>query len=176
MPESVTDRCTKAHECVFLLSKSARYYYDAEAIQELGKDWSVGGPSTGIKETTHYGAGNGGNSGLKAIAARYASGEQPPTRNKRSVWTVPTSPYPEAHFATFPPELVWPMVLAGCPLGGTVLDPFAGTGTVLRVAEENGRRGVGIELNEQYVALAEARTKAPVQKPLIPIGKDRVDG
>lgn len=115
MPESVTDRPTKAHEQVFLLSKSARYFYDADAIRE-------------------------------------AHG-----RNKRSVWTVATRPYPEAHFATFPPKLIEPMVLAGCPRDGVVLDPFAGSGTTLQVAVAHGRSAIGIELNPAYAALAERR-------------------
>lgn len=181
MPESVRDRCTKSHEHIFLLAKSARYYYDAEAIAEEAQDWSTSGPGTGIKETDHYGAGNGGNGGLAKLAARYkssgnkarkprpgspeshtgnAAGSIPwegNTRNKRSVWTVPPQAFnmemckgceriydlseyralrrekqPEnkpdrvfckcgehnqwlSHFATFPPDLIEPCVLAGCP-------------------------------------------------------------
>jgi DNA modification methylase len=157
MPEAVQDRPTKAHEQVFLLSKQAAYYYDAAAIAELSKDWSTGGPGTGILSTEHYGAGNGGNSGLGALAARYKRGEAQQKRNKRSVWTVATRPYPAAHFATFPARLIEPMVLAGCPGGGLVLDPFAGSGTTLQVAVERGRNALGIELNPAYVALAEKR-------------------
>jgi DNA modification methylase len=104
MPESVTDRPTRSHEYIFLLTKSARYFYDAEAVREQGKDWSTGGPGTGITPTLHYGADNGGNEGLSDLASRYKSGEQAAGRNRRSVWTVTTQPYPEAHFATFPPR------------------------------------------------------------------------
>jgi DNA modification methylase len=120
MPESVIDRPTKAHEQVFLLSKSARYYYEHVAIREADSGQGAG-------------------------------------RNKRSVWSVATRPYPDAHFATFPPKLVEPMVLAGCPGGGLVLDPFAGSGTTLQVAVERGRNALGIELNPAYVSLAESR-------------------
>ena len=135
MPESVLDRPTNAHEHVFLLTKSARYFYDAEAIREPAKDWSRGGPGTGIQETFHYGAGNGGNAGLSDLAARYKSQgggfsrkyaeaqpnhgamrlERPDVvgRNKRNVWEIATQPYAEAHFATFPTKLVEPCLLAG---------------------------------------------------------------
>jgi len=136
MPESVTDRPTKSHEYVFLLTKSARYYYDAEAIREEGKDWTTGGPGVGIKETQHYGVGNGGNAGLKGIAARYKTGEQAAGRNCRSVWTITTQPYPNAHFATFPEALPERCITAGtsergaCPLCG------AGWG---RVVEKGSR-------------------------------------
>lgn len=118
MPESVTDRPTRSHEYVFLLTKSARYFYDAEAIREQGKDWSSGGPGVGIAETQHYGAGNGGNGGnggLSDLASRYKDGEQASGRNRRTVWEVATRAYSEAHFATFPPKLIEPCVLAGSP-------------------------------------------------------------
>jgi DNA modification methylase len=156
MPESVTDRPTKAHEYLFLLAKSERYHYDADAIAEQGKDWSTGGPGVGIKETHHYGAGNGGNAGLKGIAAKYRSADPPTTRNRRSVWTIPTMAYAGAHFATFPEKLIEPCILAGCPVGGLVLDPFIGSGTVGSVAERLGRRWVGTDLS--YQDLAKKRT------------------
>ena len=180
MPESVTDRCTKAHEYLFLLSKSARYHYDAAAIAEQAKDWSTGGPGEGIKETLHYGAGNGGNGGLAALAGRYKRKRADriggnkhndtkhsdgsvftgcETRNKRSVWTVNTQSFPEAHFATFPPALIEPCILAGCPKGGTVLDPFGGAGTTGLVADRLGRNAILIELNPEYAAIAERRIK-----------------
>jgi len=162
MPESVTDRCTKAHEYIFLLSKSARYYYDNEAVKEDAQDWSKGGPGVGIKETHHYAPSNGGNAGLKAIAQRYKDGVPIPTRNRRSVWTVTTKPYSGAHFATFPPKLIEPCILAGCPEGGTVLDPFTGSGTTAVVALNNGRNFVGTELNPDYVKLAEDRISQSV--------------
>lgn len=182
MPESVTDRPTKAHEYLFLLSKGPRYCYDADAIREEGKDWSTGGPGVGIANTAErYGAGNGGNDGLAKLAGRYrgtqgasaARGEVSgnpdrdnpgggvgvglTTRNKRSVWTVATQPYAGAHFATFPPKLIEPCILAGCPEGGTVLDPFAGAGTTGVVALRHARSFVGVELNPAYVALARSR-------------------
>lgn len=157
MPESVRDRCTKAHEYLFLLSKSPRYYFDADAIAEQAKDWTTGGPDVGIQETQHYGAGNGGNGGLKAIAARYKSGDAPPTRNKRSVWTIATQPFREAHYATFPAALVEPCILAGCPEGGTVLDPFGGSGTTGMVASRLHRNAILIELKPENVAMSERR-------------------
>ena len=153
MPESVTDRCTKSHEYLFLLSKSERYYYDHEAIKE---------PATpGCHTTTQKSFG-----GQAAGAVVKPSGNQIPgstfswgeTRNKRTVWTIATQPYSEAHFATFPPKLIEPCILAGCPSGGLVLDPFAGSGTTIQVAQQLGRRGVGIELNPAYITLADTRT------------------
>jgi DNA modification methylase len=150
MPESVTDRPTKAHETVFLLSKSARYYYDGVAIREPDQ----GGDHARL--VLHKPDPSGGlmspHMGIRTNGGRNGDG-----RNKRSVWTVATQPYPDAHFATFPPKLIEPMVLASCPRGGTVLDPFAGAGTTLQVALANGREAIGIELNPEYVALAERR-------------------
>jgi DNA modification methylase len=157
MPESVTDRPTKSHEYVFLLTKSARYFYDAKAIREEGKDWTTGGPGVGIKETQHYGVGNGGNAGLKGIAARYKTGEQAAGRNCRSVWTITTQTYPDAHFATFPEALPERCITAGTKLGDTVLDPFTGSGTTGQVAVQLGRSFVGIELNAAYADLARTR-------------------
>jgi DNA modification methylase len=114
MPESITDRPAKAHEYVFLFTKSARYFYDAEAVKESGKDWSHSGPGIGIKNTAErYGANNGGNDGLAKLAGRYKSGEQSVNRNRRSVWEIPTAPFPGAHFATFPPKLVAICLQAG---------------------------------------------------------------
>ena len=120
MPESVTDRCTKAHEYIFLLTKSAKYYYDNEAIAEKSiwaeKDKRfINGPSDGIKKKDGIYA-------MQSCGAYNESGN----RNRRSVWTIPTNGYKEAHFATFPEDLVIPMIKAGCPEGGVVLDPFAG--------------------------------------------------
>jgi len=127
MPESVTDRCTKAHEYIFLLSKKPKYYYDAEAVKEEASGGSISG---GTEET----------------------------RNKRSVWEVTTKPYSGAHFATFPPDLIKPCILAGCPTGGTVLDPFGGSGTTGMVALELGRSAELIELNPDYVEIINERT------------------
>lgn len=129
MPESVLDRPTKAHEYVFLLSKSERYYYDAAAIAEEGV----------------YPAGHVVTGSLK--------------RNKRSVWHIPTQPFPGAHFAVMPMALAEPCVLAGCPRGGAVLDPFAGAGTVGVVALRHGRSFTGIELNPAYCDLARERIR-----------------
>ena len=146
MPESVTDRCTKSHEYLFLLTKNERYFYDADAIAEP-------------LETPAHAPGN-----KKVDASRNDADQMQKvwglsgTRNKRTVWTVATSPYAEAHFATFPPKLIEPCILAGCPSGGLVLDPFAGSGTTIQVAQQLGRQGVGVELNPAYITLADTRT------------------
>ncbi len=154
MPESVTDRPTKAHEYLFLLSKNERYYYNAEAIKEQSAN---GGKVVSLGEKSFSrGQANGANvnpSG-NGLCDTYTVGAN---RNKRSVWTVPTSPYPEAHFATYPPDLIKPCILAGCPTGGTVIDPFGGSSTTGMVALELGRKAVLIELNPAYVKLAEDR-------------------
>jgi DNA modification methylase len=156
MPESVRDRTTKAHEMVYLLTKSAKYYWDQEAVREpLGT--LPNAQSRGPKDTPlERGPRESGNTGLHDMAMRMRSGNIS-GRNIRSVWTIPTAPFPEAHFATFPPKLVEPMVKAGCPKGGTVLDPFAGTGTTGLVALSLGRHFIGIELNADYCAMARAR-------------------
>lgn len=150
MPESVTDRCTKAHEYIFLLSKSERYWYDADAIAEKSKGITERiAPSD---EPKRHGFATVRGSGVKRLGGDA-------TRNRRSVWTVPTAPYSEAHFATYPPDLIRPCVLAGCPEGGVVLDPFFGSGTTGQVALEYGRKFVGIELNPEYARLAERRIR-----------------
>jgi DNA modification methylase len=146
MPESVTDRPTKAHEYVFLLSKSARYFYDADAIRETTPSrpsrvevWSSN-RTTVTRRWSQRALGltaDGHDHGRHAPRAESAYGVG--GRNKRSVWTVATQPYPGAHFATFPPKLIEPCILAGCPEGGTVLDPFAGAGTTGMVALRHGR-------------------------------------
>ncbi len=159
MPESVTDRCTKAHEYVFLLSKSPRYFCDMASIAEPAQDWSQGGPGVGIKETTHYGAGNGGNAGLKGIAQRYKDGDAPPTRNKRSVWSIATQSFADAHFATMAPELAETCIKAGCPVGGVVLDPFGGAGTTGLVADRLQRSAILVELNPAYADIADRRIR-----------------
>ena len=157
MPESVTDRPTRSHEYVFLLSKSARYYYDADAIREqtntmaTWEEWVAGDgrkmPSGNLVEGVNAGFG-----------AKQDSFTHPAGRNKRSVWEIATQPYAKAHFATFPEKLVEPCILAGCPEGGAVLDPFAGSGTVGLVAERLGRHSVLIEANEEYCEMARERT------------------
>jgi len=144
MPESVRDRCTKAHEYIFLLSKEPRYYFDAEAIREPAK-WERWGHQTENKK--HSGtAGHLGGKRLDELPVKDA-------KNRRSVWTISTKPYSGAHFATFPPDLIEPCVLAGCPVGGTVLDPFGGSGTTAGVALKHGRQAVLCELNPEYAAL-----------------------
>jgi site-specific DNA-methyltransferase (adenine-specific) len=158
MPESVTDRCTKAHEYVFLLSKSARYYFDADSIKEGAVNTKM--PGRKIKQTTHYGEMNGGNAGLTSFIGKYHEEGLPKHRNRRSVWTVTTKPFKGAHFATFPPDLIEPCILAGCPVGGVVLDPFGGSGTTAGVALKNGRKAVLCELNPQYAAMIPTRIAA----------------
>jgi site-specific DNA-methyltransferase (adenine-specific) len=163
MPESVRDRCTKAHEYVFLLSKSERYYFDAEAIKEpVVCDRK---PGQKVNTTEHYGAKNGGNSVLTGLLQRYHNGNAPTHRNRRSVWTVTTKPFKGAHFATFPPDLIEPCVLAGCPAGGVVLDPFGGAGTTGLVAQRHGRRAILCELNPEYAEMARARIDAETAPP-----------
>ena len=144
MPESVTDRCTKSHEYIFLLSKNAKYYFDNESIKE---------DSVTIikKRTRKTGTGVDSNIGNKGSAGNNGK------RNKRSVWTVPTKPFKGAHFATFPPDLIEPCVLAGCPEGGTVLDPFGGAGTTGLVAQQHNRDSILIELNPDYIDIPEKR-------------------
>lgn len=157
MPESVTDRCTKAHEYIFLMSKSPRYFYDAEAIKEE----NVTAPhAAGYTSGDEYAIGpmdRGGCSQREGDQTRIwgANG-----RNKRSVWTVATAPFKEAHFATFPPELIRPCIKAGCPQGGIVLDPFGGAGTTGYVAAQEKRGYVLIELNPAYVEMAKTRLSA----------------
>lgn len=145
MPESVQDRPTKAHEYLFLLSRSERYHYDADAIKEpvtLGASHPRG---SGVNPKARANA-----SGAKRNASFSAAvSGLVEDRNKRSVWTIPTQAYADAHFATFPEALVEPCILAGCPVGGLVLDPFLGSGTVGAVAERLGRRWVGTDLSYQ---------------------------
>lgn len=181
MPESITDRPTKAHEYMFLLSKSERYYYDHEAIKEPS---AYNGPNNGVgfghgtdkeirdRDRIRGSAGvinrplnSGRRSGNKERkhgenigAINQHLGRSVPwegnTRNKRTVWTVPTVAFPEAHFATFPPKLIEPCILAGCPEGGTVLDPFGGSGTTSMVAQKLGRDSIYIDLNPEYLQMA----------------------
>lgn len=163
MPESVTDRCTKAHEHVFLLTKSPRYFFDADAIAEgLQTD-----PKERYEERARItGRGQQGAAGARGND-RDRSGGFPPRqgeamglRNKRSVWTIPTQPYAEAHFATMAPRVAELCILAGCPAGGIVLDPFGGAGTTGMVADRLGRDAILIELNPAYAALARQRLVA----------------
>lgn len=157
MPESVTDRCTKAHEYMFMLVKSERYYYDAAAIAEPAiRAGEVSTPS----ETT-MSRGQAIARGVKPSGnATKNTFTVSDTRNKRSVWSVSSQPFPEAHFATFPPDLIEPCIMAGCPKGGTVLDPFGGAGTTGMVADRLGRNAILIELNPEYADMAERRIHA----------------
>jgi DNA modification methylase len=173
MPESVTDRCTKAHEYLFLLSKRERYYFDQDAILEacspatharLSQDVQaqigsarVPGKTNGNmkavgRKLAEPGSGTKNNSSFDAAMAI-----MPEKRNKRSVWEVTTQPFPEAHFATFPEDLIKPCILAGCPAGGTVLDPFFGSGTTGLVASKLHCKCIGVELNAEYIKIAEKR-------------------
>lgn len=155
MPESVTDRPTKAHEYIFLLSKSERYFYDAEAIKEKSVD-----PKGSANRYNYAFSGRDGlimPDGKPQQIALKGMREFSGMRNKRTVWNIATKPYKEAHFATFPPELPEICIKAGCPQGGTVLDPFAGAGTTLYVAEQLGRNSIGIELNPEYIEIAKTR-------------------
>jgi site-specific DNA-methyltransferase (adenine-specific) len=159
MPESVRDRCTKAHEYVFLLTKSERYWYDAEAVSEAVACVRGPGNRNPLKGVVEDPKKHATRAGLHKAAERWRQEGPPESRNRRSVWTVTTKPYSGAHFAVMPPDLVEPCIKAGCPEGGTVLDPFAGSGTTLAVAAELGRSGIGCELNPEYIQLAEQRIK-----------------
>ena len=203
MPESVTDRPTKSHEYIFLLSKSRKYYYDAEAIREPciypGDDRKgrakgdhkqnsqVDGKVNRIQPRKEYCIPSGRDIKKGDHSTIHQQGSLPKKdkqrghgrryagfndrwysmtkeeqglngRNKRSVWTIATHPYPEAHFATFPEKLIEPCILAGCPEGGIVIDPFIGSGTTAKVAQEMKRNFIGIELNQEYIPLIEKRT------------------
>ncbi|MBH3364826.1 MULTISPECIES: DNA-methyltransferase [Pseudomonas] len=183
MPESIKDRCTKAHEYLFLLSKGPRYYFDQAAIREPAAASSVARWSQDVSEQagstrqprktngpmkavggsrrnsfardTKYSGGEHGQTGQHRAGRADIDYDQ--TRNKRSVWTVATASFKGAHFATFPPDLIRPCVLAGAPRGGLVLDPFGGAGTTALVAMQEGRRSVICELNPEYAALARQR-------------------
>lgn len=196
MPESVTDRCTKAHEYIFLFSKSSQYHYDHEAIKEPVATSTVARLAQNVADQKGSDRVPGKTNGtMKAVRSKANSfrreeskraqvipgqsvGTHRPdraeseydtdTRNKRSVWTVATKPFSGAHFAVFPPELIIPCVLAGCPVGGTVLDPFGGSGTTGIVAVENSRKAILCELNPDYAAMAAGRINdAQRQKRLI---------
>ncbi|MDA4846416.1 DNA-methyltransferase [Hoeflea poritis] len=156
MPESVKDRCTKSHEYIFLLTKSPQYYFDVDSIREE--------PVTTPKASAKGYGGQSWHEHRKDLTAGNIkvgkSLTHPLGRNKRSVWSVNTKPYKGAHFATYPPDLIRPCVLAGAPKGGVVLDPFMGSGTTGAVALEHGRDFIGIELNPDYVKLAKLRISA----------------
>ena len=151
MPESVTDRCTKAHEYIFLLSKSRQYYYDHEAIREENSETSHTG-GTYKNDWKYAEIKNVEKSGMKKGAVIPRNG-----RNKRSVWTVTTKPYKGAHFATFPQDLIIPCIKAGSKPGGVVIDPFNGSGTTGEVCARLERSYIGIELNREYIGLSHER-------------------
>jgi DNA modification methylase len=148
MPESVTDRCTKSHEYVFLLAKQERYYFDNEAIKEKAN------PDSSIRDRDATRLNN--TPGRTKMGGLKKNDYE--MRNKRSVWTVPTKPYSGAHFAVFPPALIEPMVLASTRAGDIVLDPFLGSGTTAQVAQDLGRNWIGCELNPDYAQLQQQRT------------------
>ncbi len=177
MPESVTDRCTRSHEYIFHLTKAANYYHDADAIKEpaiyadpRAADGFVPKSVNGKHaESTQNGEGRvadkqrGHSRRHDGFNDRWGQMDKEEQcsgmRNKRSVWTVAPAQYRQAHFATFPPALIRPCILAGCPVGGTVLDPFGGSGTTGEVSEQEGRNSILIELNPEYVRLADKRTE-----------------
>lgn len=182
MPESMRDRCTRAHEYIFLLAKSERYFYDQDAVSEpvspnthlrlsqdvaaqIGSERANGGAKTNgnmkaVGKVTPAGSGVKNNESFAGAVCLPVT-----KRNRRSVWEIVTQSYSGAHFATFPEEIPRLCILAGCPEGGTVLDPFLGSGTTLAVAKNLGRNGIGIELNPEYIELAKKRI-ADAQAPL----------
>lgn len=179
MPESVRDRCTKAHEYLFLLSKSERYFYDHEAIKEPAKEWHgqaatfdrgsnavashvLPGQSAAQHRPRPSVKRGGFNGKTEDMPGRNAFRAVVPLRNRRSVWTVATRPYKGAHFATFPPALIEPCILAGSRPGDIVLDPFGGSGTTGQIALQHGRAAVLCELNQEYEPLINARIAAQV--------------
>ena len=152
MPEPVKDRPTKSHEYIFLLTKSAKYYYDHEAIKEKGNQNRIGELGKAVRKRNH----GGRNDGFTVASGTVGDGM---TRNKRSVWRITTKPYSGAHFATFPEELPEVCIKAGTKKSDVVLDIFAGSGTTLRVASKLGRKGIGIELNPEYIKILKKRCK-----------------
>lgn len=162
MPESVRDRCTKAHEYIFLLSKSERYFFDSEAMKEPAVGGATGAAASfkrsgSKREQTIPGQGYGTHRPERDDVAYNE------TRNRRSVWTVATRPYKGAHFATFPPALIEPCILAGSRRGDFVLDPFMGSGTTAAMSLEHGRKYIGCELNPEYGPLQQERIGAVFQ-------------
>ena len=147
MPESVRDRCTKSHEYIFLFSKKPKYYFDSDAIKENAK------PDNSVRDRDHSKLNNTpGRTRMGGLKTNHYT-----KRNKRDVWRIATRPYKEAHFATFPEQLIEPCILAGSRPDGIVLDPFFGSGTTGVVAEKYGRRYIGVELSEEYIELAKKR-------------------
>lgn len=158
MPESVKDRCVKSHESVFLFAKNQRYYFNYKAIQEPVTQSTIDRAKRGVSENNKYFTGAPGQTSQAINRPRARlSAEVPQCRNKRSVWTVSTRPLKDAHFAAFPRALVEPCILAGCPLDGVVLDPFAGSGTTAMATKPLGRQYIGFELNPEYIGICEKR-------------------
>jgi site-specific DNA-methyltransferase (cytosine-N4-specific) len=183
MPESIKDRCTKAHEYLFLLAKSERYYYNADAIKEKSSEntharranngapkppavWASGdGPHSAVGHQTaknHRKIAGGIDKTKNNASFEEAMARMPDFRNKRSVWTVASAPYSEAHFATYPPALIEPCILAGSKPGDIVFDPFIGSGTTGEVAQRLGRDWIGCELNPEYAKLVECRVSTTI--------------
>lgn len=160
MPESVRDRCTKAHEYIFLLSKSKSYFFDVDSIKEPSK-------ASSIERSKRPWSGNkdrGMPKGKSPHSFNYYGHGAAETRNRRSVWSVTPKAFKGAHFATFPPDLIEPCILAGTKKAGIVLDPFFGAGTTGLVAQRHGRSYIGIELNPEYIKIAEERLKNEKEK------------
>jgi DNA modification methylase len=155
MPESVTDRPTKSHEQLFLLTKSDRYFYDQDAIREPHAEDSIARVGRGRSDDHKWADGGPGN---QTLAKDISKARHPQGRNRRTVWTIPTEPTPDAHFATYPRKLVEPCILAGCPAGGIVLDPFGGSGTTGRVSEDLGRQWLLFDLSPEYAKIAKRKT------------------
>lgn len=155
MPSSVRDRVTNCHEYIFLLSKNKKYYYDNEIIKE---DSTFKNSKGEFRPNGMAGIGkkNAGKKGFE-IRSGLSNMKEQPKRNKRSVWTITNKPFKDAHFAVFPPDLIEPCVLAGCPKDGTILDPFAGSGTTGVVAQKHNRNAVLVELNDEYTEIAKKR-------------------
>lgn len=164
MPESVTDRCTRSHEYIFMLSKNERYYYDHDAIKEKCSNGDPDKPRCSIANIEHLNSGRRkqnelGKQTYTGFNDRYFSKPPLTTRNKRSVWSITTKPIREAHFATFPIDLIEPCILAGCQKGGIVLDPFSGSGTTGVAALKNFRKSVLIDINANYCKIAVNRLR-----------------
>ena len=158
MPESVTDRCVKAHESVFLFAKNQRYYFDHKSIQEPATQSSIERAKRAISENNKYATGAPGQNVQTINQPRLRmSADSLTVRNKRSVWSVSTKPLKHAHFAAFPRTLIEPCILAGCPVGGVVLDPFVGSGTTPMTAKALGRQYLGFEINPEYISICEKR-------------------
>lgn len=168
MPESVQDRPTKAHEYIFLLSKSSRYYYDLEAIREENAGKIPYGDKRNFKMNDNAGQGRHGKTSMFAGGSReeYIEKYYMNGRNKRSVWHVNTQPSRDKHYAAYPPKLIRPCVLAGCPEGGVVLDPFNGKGTTGMVAGALGRNYIGIDLNPEYIEMSERNLRRVYNKEM----------